>query len=145
MGTRALISKDGKPIIATHWDGYPVGGLGDDLRNMPNLTMEAVIAVADGHSIDFIDIDLGKIVKENRIQKLMVKHNLSRAEIIEGKRRGNVISNDDYEIGDIKIYADWAEWQYDIRDNSIYYRTLSGAWDGGRDKNQDEWILLKIF
>lgn len=52
MGTRAMISFDGKPMIATHWDGDP-DCMGQHLlacRDMP-----AVLAVASKHVVDAID------------------------------------------------------------------------------------------
>lgn len=127
MGTRAIITKEGKPFIATHWDGYPES-LGKDLKKMPDLTNGSIIAVAKEHSIDFADNVVRKVLNKERIKELAQRHNLSEAEIKQGYRRGNIMSSDDFEIGNIKIYDDWAEFQYDIRDGKIYYRALSGSW-----------------
>ena len=127
MGTRAIITMEGKPIIATHWDGY-IKGLGADLLEMPDLSIDSIIKVAEKHEIDFIKPAIGKRVKEERLQELATKHNLSVDKIKDGYRRGVVIASDDYEIGNIKIYDDSAEYQYDIRADGIYYRELSGCW-----------------
>lgn len=140
MGTRAIITMNGDPIIATHWDGYPEG-LGEDLKGiMPDTTIEAIIAVAEKHSIDFIRNDIGEKVKAQRLNELVKKHNLSLAEIKEGKRRGAVTGNDDYEIGDIAIYDDWAEYQYDVRPDGIYCRELHGTWQ--QHRASDDWTRL---
>ncbi len=143
MGTRAIITKDGQPLIATHWDGYPES-LGKDLSNMIDLSTESLIKVAEGHSIDFIEKTIGEQVKENRIQELSKRHKLPIEEIKKGMRRGSVLSSDDWEIGDIAIYDDWAEYQYDIRDNSIYWRELSGSWKNSK-KTKNGWNLLRKY
>ena len=49
MGTRALISINGKVLIATHWDGYP-SSLGRELLQCE--TLEQIIEVARRHTID---------------------------------------------------------------------------------------------
>ena len=56
IGTRAIISIDGKPMLATHWDGYPTS-LGADLLRCDK-SIEAVIAVAKAHTIDAADRQL---------------------------------------------------------------------------------------
>jgi hypothetical protein len=133
MGTRALISIDGKPFIATHWDGY-YGGLGKDLLKAKAKTPRDIVAVAaDGHSIDFADMSNEAIKEyaENRIKTLMEKHNLSRDDILKGKRRGGVVTSDDYEVSPISNYGDFAEYQYDYDTDAKVWRIrqVSGAWD----------------
>jgi hypothetical protein len=49
-------------------------------------------------------------------------------EIKAGKRRGNVICADDYEIGDIGTHRDLAEFQYEIRNKAVFFRPLDGWW-----------------
>ena len=49
-------------------------------------------------------------------------------EIKAGKRRGNVISADDYEIADIGLHRDLVEFQYDIRGTAVFFRKLNGWW-----------------
>jgi hypothetical protein len=56
IGTRAVISVDGKPMLATHWDGYPAS-LGRDLLRCDK-SIEAVIEVAKAHTIDSADPQL---------------------------------------------------------------------------------------
>lgn len=140
MGTRAIITKEGAPFIATHWDGYPES-LGEDLKNMPDISDKSIIAVAKEHSIDFADKTVRAKLNKERIKTLCTKHNLTEAEIKQGLRRGCVISSDDYQIGDIKIYDDWAEYQYDIREGKIYYRPLSGSWENSVKNGR--WKLLR--
>ena len=50
IGTRALISKNGKLMLATHWDGYP-SCLGKELLDCDK-NFASVIKVAKGHTID---------------------------------------------------------------------------------------------
>jgi hypothetical protein len=62
------------------------------------------------------------------VKQLAEKHRLTETEIKKGKRRGNVICAEDHGISDISDYGDWAEFQYDIRGEEIYFRPLSGSW-----------------
>ena len=124
IGTRALISINGKPMLATHWDGYP-SSIGLDLLRCDK-SLGAVIEVAKAHTIDATDQSIRKEVNHERVRKLVKKHRLTENEIRDGKRRGAMICADDYEIGDIDNYSDWAEYQYDIRGKEIYFKPLKG-------------------
>ena len=124
IGTRTLISIDGKPILATHWDGYP-SCLGLELLNCDK-TLPAIIKVAKGHTIDAADHKILQDLNRQRIEKLSEKHRLSMREIKAGKRRGFIICAKDYEICSIKNYGDWAKYQYDVRYQEIYFRPLGG-------------------
>ena len=126
IGTRAIISIEGKPILATHWDGYP-SSLGADLLHCDR-TARAVIEVANAHTIDSADSSILDTVNRERVEQLAEKHQLTAQEIKAGKRRGNVICADGYEIADIRSYRDWAEYQYDIRGKEIHLRPLRGWW-----------------
>jgi len=53
IGTRAFISIEGKPMLATHWDGHPTS-LVRDLLNC-NKSVKAVIEIARAHTIDAAD------------------------------------------------------------------------------------------
>lgn len=128
MGTRALISISGKPMIATHWDGYP-SALGNDLLQCDK-SVGAIIRVAEGHTIDAADGSLRKALNRERVKKLSQKHHLTQKEIREGKRRGPLIMADDHEICDIVNYGDWAEYQYDIGGNEVFFRRLRGRYPG---------------
>jgi hypothetical protein len=124
IGTRALICIAGKPLLATHWDGYPTC-LGLNLLNCDK-TVAAIVDVAKDHTVDAAEITISEKLNRDRIKKLAKKHRLTQAEIKAGKRRGCVICAEDYEIGSIDNYGDWAEYQYDIRGQKIYFRALSG-------------------
>ena len=126
MGTRAIISIDGKPMLATHWDGHPAS-LGRDLL-LCDKSLKAVIEVAKAHTIDAADPKLLETLHAERVTQLAEKHQLTAEAIKAGKRCGNVICADDYEIADIKIHRDLAEFQYDIRDNAAFFRPLDGWW-----------------
>ena len=139
IGTRAIISLAGKPMLATHWDGHP-GSLGRDLLNCDK-SMKAIIEVARAHTIDAADPQFLDVLNRERVSQLAEKHQLSIDEIKAGKRRGNFISADDYEISDIGLHRDQAEFQYDIRHNAVFFRPLDGWWPESL-RNAGEFRLL---
>jgi hypothetical protein len=126
IGTRALISINGKPMLATHWDGYP-SSLGKELLDCDN-SIEAILRIAERHTIDSADSSVREALNRKRIKDLSEKHQLTEEEILEGKRRGAIIVAEDYEIGDIKEYGDWAEYEYDIRGEVVFFRPLRGPY-----------------
>jgi len=126
IGTRAVISFNGKPMLATHWDGYPTS-LGLELLRCDK-SVSAVIQVAKAHTIDASDPQLIETLNRERVEQLAQKHQLSVQEIKAGKQRGNVISASDFEIADIGSYRDLAEFEYDVRDNAVFFRELDGWW-----------------
>jgi hypothetical protein len=126
IGIRAIISIGGKPMLATHWDGYPPS-LGRDLLRCDR-SVEAVVEVAEAHTIDSADAALLDTLNRERVTLLAEKHQLTVQEIKAGIRRGNVISADDFEIADIGLHRDLAEFQYDIRGKEVYFRPLDGWW-----------------
>ena len=132
IGTRALICIDGKPLLATHWDGYP-SCLGVALLNCEK-TVAAIVEVAKGHTIDAAVISIRKDLNRHRVKTLAKKYRLTQAEIRAGKRRGCVICAEDYEIGSIDNYGDWAEYQYDIRGQEVYFRPLGGFYPNSVNK-----------
>jgi len=126
MGTRALISINGKAMIATHWDGYP-SALGSEFLQCDK-TLGAIIRVAEGHTIDGADSSIREGLNRKRLKELSGKHRLSEKEIRNGKRLGPLITADDYEICDLNHYQDWAEYQYDIRGKEVFFRQLRGQY-----------------
>ena len=58
IGTRALICMDGKPVLATHWDGYP-SSLGKELLDCGN-SVEAILRIAQKHTINAADTSVRK-------------------------------------------------------------------------------------
>ena len=92
MGTRAIITIDEKPFLATHFDGYP-DDLGFEL--MHTKTISDIIGVAKKHIIDFADISLEDIRKE-RIAKIAKTHDISEENVINGVRKGCVLSCEEY-------------------------------------------------
>ena len=139
IGTRALICIDGKPYLATHWDGYP-SCLGLALLNCDK-SMSAIVEVAKIHTIDAAHDSILEKLNRDRIKNLSKKHRLTHAEIKAGKRRGCVICAEDYEIGSIDNYGDWAEYQYDIRGQEVYFRPLNGFYPKSVNK-ASRFILL---
>ena len=113
-------------MLATHWDGHPAS-LGHDLFRCDK-SLNAVIEVAKAHTIDAADPQVIETLNPERTSQLAEKHQLSFDEIKAGKRRGNVISADDFVIADIGLHRDLAEFQYDIRGNEVYIRRLDGWW-----------------
>jgi hypothetical protein len=141
IGTRALICIDGKPYLATHWDGYP-SCLGLALLNCDK-SMSAIVEVAKIHTIDAAHDSILEKLNRDRIKNLSKKHRLTHAEIKAGKRRGCVICAEDYEIGSIDNYGDWAEYQYDIRGQEVYFRPLGGFYPKSVDKASRSKLLTK--
>jgi hypothetical protein len=139
IGTRAIISINGKPMLATHWDGYPTS-LGRDFLNCDK-SLKAVIEVAKAHTIDAADPEILDALNRERVEQLAEKHQLPVQEIKAGKRRGNVISADDYEIADIGLHRDLVEFQYDIRGTAVFFRKLNGWWPESL-RNAGEFRLL---
>lgn len=140
MGTRAIITKNGEPFIATHWDGY-ISGLGRDLATV--YTDDEIIKVASEHTIDFASADIREKANDIRVKELAEKYSLSEDEIRAGDRRGNFFSAGDWLVGAIENYGDWAEYQYDLIDGVWFARSLSGAWPDSYDgdwKDLDAWI-----
>jgi len=139
IGTRAIISINSKPMLATHWDGYP-SSLGKELLNCDN-SIEAILKIAEGHTIDAADSSIRDELNRKRTKELAEKHHLSGEDIREGKRRGAVITAEDYEIGDIAEYGDWAEYEYDIRGDVVLFRPLSG-WFPESIENAETFRIL---
>ena len=126
MGTRALISIQGKPMIATHWDGYP-SSLGLDLLRCDK-SLGAIIQVAESHMIDAADGSIREELNRKRVRELSLKHHLTEEEIRQGNRRGSIICAGDYEVCDLKEYGDWAEYEYNIRNGEVFFRRLIGPY-----------------
>ena len=126
MGTRALISINGKPMIATHWDGNP-SSLGLDLLECDK-SLHAIIRVAQSHTIDAADGSIREELNRKRVRELSQKHDLTEEEIRQGKRRGSIVCAEDYEICDLKEYGDWAEYEYNIRNEEVFFRRLIGPY-----------------
>lgn len=139
MGTRAIITKNGKPFIGTHFDGYP-SSLGADLLKAS--TDEEISNVAEDHSIDFADMSILKGLNKARFAAIAKKANsnpnrkkdytveeLEKLFYEEGKMlQFGLMASDDHPIGDIKDYDDWAEYQYDLTDGKWTCRELHGKW-----------------
>jgi len=63
-----LISKNGRPMLATHWDGYP-SSLGMELLHCDK-TMTDVIKVAKRHTIDAAHRSIHEDLNRQRVKKL---------------------------------------------------------------------------
>ena len=90
--------------------------------------MPAIVKVAKEHTIDAAEHTILEGLNRHRIKTLAKKHCLTQAEISAGKRRGCVICAEDYDIGSMDNYGDWAEYQYDVRGQEVYYMPLSGIY-----------------
>ena len=101
--------------------------LGRDVLNCDK-SMKAIIEVARAHTIDAADPQVIETLNRERVTLLAQKHQLSVQEIKAGKRRGNVICADDFEIADLRTYRDLVEFEYDIRGKEVYFRPLDGWW-----------------
>lgn len=154
MGTRALITKDGKPFIATHWDGYP-SSLGADLLSAK--TDEEIIKVAEGHTIDSADKSICEKANKkryehiarkanNKLKKWGKKKRYTEEEIKKVHEEGKMINfglmcAGDYPIDSIDNYGDWAEYQYDLKKGIWYFRALRGTYP---DSLNDAGQFIKL-
>jgi len=139
MGTRAVIRVNGKPMFATHWDGYP-DSLGNDLINLRKKTLASVKRVAKKHSIDFASPMFKKELNKERLEHISKKHKLPIEKVKKGYRRGNIITSDDYEIGGIRGYDDWAEYEYDVntKTGKVRVRPRTGSYE--EDNIAGKWF-----
>lgn len=140
MGTRALITSDEKPFIATHWDGYP-SALGKAL--LGTRTPEEIINAAKERTIDFATKEVQEICNRERYAEIAAKTNgkYTPEQIAQLHQEGKqltfgVHAADDSPIGDIDNYGDWAEYQYDFTNNIWRFRELSGSYPDSLDGAQ---------
>jgi len=144
MGTRAVIRYNGKDFLATHWDGYPES-LGVDLAKLPTKSKRAILIIAKKHQIDAGSSEVHTELTKERFEMLSKKHKLSISEIKKGKRRGNIISAEDYPIGSISNYGDWAEYIYDIRGDVVYVAEGHGDYDATKRAEKEGRLKWKRY
>ena len=113
MGTRAIIRKNGRLLIATHWDGYPKG-LGKSLLDMRDNSVESILKAGVESHINSADRSILKEANDVMIKKLKPGGKWeSGYGWIETQGKGWFVTN-------IKGYGDFAEWDYDVREDGIY-------------------------
>lgn len=157
MGTRAVIKFEGKPMLATHWDGYPES-LGAELVAIKDKTPEKVIKVASLHNIDFIspkftpkkklvvpkqiyNMKTGKYVKGQLITEFLTDEEMDRRNIqgtfipTKGKTERKYST-----IAPMSQYGDFAEWEYDIKDGKVLARRIVGSYPD--KKAESSWKSL---
>lgn len=117
MGTRALISKNGKPFIATHWDGYP-SSLGADLLEA-GTSDDAILKVAARHSINAAATSVLKKAEALAQQAWKKREPQDKREKL---------------VWDIKGYGDFAEYQYDVKGDKWFFRPLPGEYPASLKK-----------
>ena len=123
MGTRAMISIDGKPFVATHWDGYP-SCLGQNLLACGAggiISPREILEVASEHSINFADEDYLK-----EANKLMIDRLKENGRYQTGYSW--LEQEHDKFVHSIEEYGDFAEFQYDWKGKEWRYRKVSGEW-----------------
>lgn len=154
MGTRAVIKWEDKPMLATHWDGYPKG-LGIDLIKAKPKTISNVVKVASHHNIDLIDpkfapkknIEIpakvmnekGKLVKGKKVTKFVKSGDLM-PDMGTSFTKGNI----DFKLSEVtpmSDYGDFAEWEYNIKKGKVYARELEGGYSTDKKINS-KWRLL---
>lgn len=150
MGTRAMITINEKPFIATHWDGCP-SSLGADL--LLTKTEAEIIAVANDHTIDAACAKVCKTENKKRFQYIADKTKGSKkeysAEDIEKLHKQGkclqfeIMGADDWPISNIKGYDDWAEYQYDFSNGKWRYRPLSGSYNESQQSAGKFKLLTK--
>jgi hypothetical protein len=133
MGTRAMISIDGKPTFTTHWDGYPTS-LGRDLVNLRKKDISSIMRVAAKYSINFADKRYLKQSDALMKRTIRAKPKAERFGYAWAFKKGA------HFVNDIKFNDDFQEWEYNI-DTKITVRPLSGSWK--EHKALSEWKELK--
>lgn len=118
-----MISKNGKPFLGTHWDGYP-GGLGKSILKANPQNNNDIMRVASEYSLNFAEKHI--LLKANKIAvdriKAMPKKNQFGYEWALKPKACMVV--------DIKTSGEWWEYQYDLKGGKWYFRPLSGSWPG---------------
>jgi len=123
MGTRAMISIDGNPFVATHWDGYPsclgknllmcgIGGI---------ISPREILDVASDHSINFADEEHLKDANQLMIDRLKENGQYQRG-------YGWLAQENDQFVHSIKEYGDFAEYQYDFFQGRWRFREVNDEW-----------------
>lgn len=118
MGTRAIITIEKRPFVATHCDGYP-NSLGQALIDVYLTTKYGIIKVAQKHDIDYIEKDFLEELNEARIKEIAYRNNLTIEQVKDGVRRV-VQSNRDHLISDIIDYPGWCQYQYNLNEDKIW-------------------------
>ena len=129
MGTRAIITQKGKPLFATHWDGYP-----DELGK----------GLAKAKSMSGIFREAVKRYINSADRKFLKKSNLAMNRKLKGQAGYGWISKKKPFVYDIKGYDDWAEYQYDLDSKGRLkkWRALSGTWKSPTRKT-GKWKIVK--
>lgn len=158
MGTRAVI-RMGKFRIATHWDGYP-SGLGLELLNVDRNCIADVVEVAERHTIDFISQELIPTVEDKRWQHIVdhakqakdapkdiTVESVKKRFAETGKFPGtSLMSAGDWPIESFDNYGDFAEYEYDVREDDVYCRELSGSYNEALDHDlENKWKPVSEF
>jgi len=141
MGTRAVIKVDGKPMFATHWDGYP-DSLGSDLVDLKKKSLASVLRVAKKHTIDFASPLFRKELSEVRLRSIAKRHKMPLEKVRKGWRRGNITTVDDYDVGAFRRYDDWAEYEYDVdtKTGKVKVRPRTGSYES--DNIAGKWVEI---
>jgi len=126
-----MISIDGKPMIATHWDGYPEN-LGEQLMELKKKDIPSILKVAKEHSINFTTRPLMKVSEKIMRNKLKGKSGYQW-----------VFEKGQKFVTDMRYYDDFAEYQYDIdsKTGKIKFRKIHGSWKSP-DKKTGRWTNM---
>jgi len=124
-----MISINGKPLLATHWDGDP-GSLGADLKHVKSIN--DIIIVASKYSINAARASILK--KSNDVMISILKKN----GVYEPGYQWLAESKDKF-VTNISRYGDFAEYQYDLKGGKWRYRELSDMWIKGGKNASSDW------
>ena len=114
MGTRAIITKDGYPVLSVQYDGHP-DCLGADLRKVTSDT--EIYQVAESHVVVFAD---GQFMTQ-----------LCSAQA------------DKKQYTNIHTCGEWFDYQYDLKDGEWRFRKLSGRWPDPIKGKWIKWVYAK--
>jgi hypothetical protein len=112
MGTRAIITIEGKPFIATHWDGNP-DNLGRKIFSS-SIAPDSLYPRTKRSDVD----------KFEHLIKSVQSHTIDFAVPSVKKFLTDIAKR----IDPISNYGDYAEFQYDYKNDEWFVRPLHGEW-----------------
>jgi len=134
MGTRAIISVDGKWKYATHWDGYPTC-LGRNLLEAGSY-LEAIEKVALERTVDYASEDRASALNEVRFEDISRKAQDPKytpeylRKLWEDENKCltfGIHTAEDYPIGKIENDGDYGqEYIYDLRGGVWFFKSCYG-------------------
>ena len=142
---RAIVTVEDLPYLAVHQDGHP-DSFG---RNLYEAALKggSFVEAAREHVIVAVVSRLLTRMNLGRLAYLAKKHQMDGDLIEKGYRSAMPPDAQDQLLVNIKAYADRAEHQYDLREDGVYWRPLSGYWPESAEHAGEfkklGWVMLE--